>query len=1237
MTKAVGAKYVTYRNWEDSSGAHRELTTDYGDFGEMGYIYAHREHNEPVTWTRSGQDNIRGIGDNNGYITLVANPGWTIYGLPKMKAYSRGSYGYDTYMGEVPRRQTSEQDAPDMNDVGHYTYITWHSDDFHEASLAADTFYIEGIYFSERLPEELVEPPAHLASEELVAVPKPSPLYEDDPTLPEGTLLLKEEGRQGEEKIVYFIMSFVGGNEQWRIKLSEYVTVHARPDVYARGTGSATTEPTDPDDTRETIAVEAPKPTQDGKSINIPVDNHVLYKNYLTNVILEGTVEFTGNIIVIAELRPDLSLDYIYKLIGTNQWEFGIEGWEGEDTKLISHMVAGFRSRNPLTGLISSEYTTTRIDSASYPELVDIKINGTTITNWTPMLSDPQWGGGPYREDAAYINVSPGYKEIRLSLKNSDFRWTSTRDNYIHFSNGEYYSFTTDYNGDMVWAGEWPINETTASMGIYPVAEHLLYRLTISAPKPTYVAANIIDIPDHPMIEYIDADTADVLPPGDFQQIRYTRIRARLKKAFIKEGSTYYNYELANSNYTWHFTTDGQDDITLMAPAPTQKGNILTIPDITGVFYWDNIATEVVEGQIDLRTRQYERCNIQPFAEYENFTLSNKNAVWVFTTNTRVESQQPTQDNNTITIPAAPGIIYIDNNTGNILSGTIEIEDTIVIEAKPMLGYTLTSTENEWTFTLTEDVQKPVEAEPIEITGNWVTIPFVLGVRYFNVQTNETLQDVIYIQESTTIGAETTSNKYRLTNQGIKWTVEPQQLTQKEIVLVNRHPNLTYVVNGKIIHSNAFLVDIGVTTTITLKLNDESNFEAAPYLKDNLGGTVNFTLTDTNTRATLDIIFDDTTPSELHAPNIKHTSYTVKFVGANATLEVKRLDGISYTIQPGEIGTLNLNDSYTLTLNAHTGYEFDRNGRITYNGQTTDIPLTNTTTAQTNVDFVTGNVTVYIEGMLITTPDDPTDVTGFNSLYLVDKTTLSEISHEMFTRKRQFMISPDGTDEQLVTNPHTYIINTIQFPFKIKDEQIISRQRITLGFTTLQPSAPRLNTDKLTVDLGTITVTGEYNNSYDYKNTDVLIHLPYINPISIDPNYAINQTIGIEYIVDAYTGETTINLRSSLTEDNVFYSVNTRIGNEIPFISTKDADTIGSPQESRTTQHNNTPIPFIEVLRSKPYQMDSVFNRDVRTTVQNLEGITGHVYFHDIELDMTATLDEVTRLKSILSQGIVIK
>lgn len=248
------------------------------------------------------------------------------------------------------------------------------------------------------------------------------------------------------------------------------------------------------------------------------------------------------------------------------------------------------------------------------------------------------------------------------------------------------------------------------------------------------------------------------------------------------------------------------------------------------------------------------------------------------------------------------------------------------------------------------------------------------------------------------------------------------------------------------------------------------------------------------------------------------------------------------------------------------------------------------------------------------------DVVGFNKLYKVDNTILTSIASERFVL--------DGDDLG------SYIINILEIPFSLNDDVLGDENPIRLGSHSLTSTANEIIKDSVTIDFGSIHVPSKYNNSYDYMNTSIKLHLPYSNPVNLELEYVIGYDIGIVYIIDLYYGDVTVNISSS-RYDKVIQSETFKIGRDIPFIRKIGGDTIN--QLSTYSGINNGVLtPYIEVIRNQIYDKDSVFKNDI-TVYDIIDNVSGFVTVENIMLNTNATTSEKDDIINQLRNGVYIK
>lgn len=316
---------------------------------------------------------------------------------------------------------------------------------------------------------------------------------------------------------------------------------------------------------------------------------------------------------------------------------------------------------------------------------------------------------------------------------------------------------------------------------------------------------------------------------------------------------------------------------------------------------------------------------------------------------------------------------------------------------------------------------------------------------------------------------------------------------------------------------------------------------------------------------------------------------------------------------------------YKITGVGVEGYEIVYASYTNYFGMTTQLTVKSDKTVEVVIkgsEYLQTGFRFDIEATTIEV-QPPQKISGFNHLYLVDNEKLKELAGERFETV--------GTE---IIDLGQYIINVMELPFSLNPSELGVETNIILGYKVMNTRTIELLNDEMIVDFGEIEIPSKYNNSYDFMNTIVRLHVPFSDTIDIDINYAINQTIRVVYIIDLYSGETTINIYSSLI-DNIFHSVNTSMGRNIPFITSIKGEKIGGITDNRSLI-NGLMKPFVEVVRNLPYQIDNLFNSDISVQGTLLD-VKGFVRVDDIILNSNATINEKQRITTIMKSGVFIK
>lgn len=259
--------------------------------------------------------------------------------------------------------------------------------------------------------------------------------------------------------------------------------------------------------------------------------------------------------------------------------------------------------------------------------------------------------------------------------------------------------------------------------------------------------------------------------------------------------------------------------------------------------------------------------------------------------------------------------------------------------------------------------------------------------------------------------------------------------------------------------------------------------------------------------------------------------------------------------------------------------------------------------------------------------DVPVDVKGSNTVYKIADSDL-----ETITTSRFQVVTSTGN----LLDYGQFILGFIKIPFEVDQSLIVGSEEVRLGPASTGVTGQVISRDRLVVPLGSISVPAVDLNSLDYQSTSCKLHLPYANPVSIDVQHVIGETIEIALSINLYDGEAQYTLKSSKF-NQVFDTVTCYLDVAIPF-----ANVVGgipnknNPSNVSVGVDNGIRTAFIEVER-KPREMPEGFF----TTAVNAEGVllgqVGYFEVSNCELEVRATHEELERLRTALRDGVIIK
>lgn len=267
----------------------------------------------------------------------------------------------------------------------------------------------------------------------------------------------------------------------------------------------------------------------------------------------------------------------------------------------------------------------------------------------------------------------------------------------------------------------------------------------------------------------------------------------------------------------------------------------------------------------------------------------------------------------------------------------------------------------------------------------------------------------------------------------------------------------------------------------------------------------------------------------------------------------------------------------------------------------------------------------YVLGNLYLTTTQVDNVTGSNSVFKISDQDLKQINKDRFVT--------NGGNPPSVIDYGVNILGVINLPFEIDSSHIQDAETIKLGTHETSVQAPKIAVDKLFYNLGDIVVSDAVD-SIDYTNVKALLHLPYAPSLNLELDYTIGYTINVEYVIDLYSGNAVINVKSSKNDDVVLTS-NVNLGVNIPYIFNESMPSVNNINVVLGGD-NHIRSPYIELVKNKSILADGFFTIPI-VDENLLSTCEGFVRVEEIELQSNALSYENSLILNALKSGVIIK
>lgn len=257
------------------------------------------------------------------------------------------------------------------------------------------------------------------------------------------------------------------------------------------------------------------------------------------------------------------------------------------------------------------------------------------------------------------------------------------------------------------------------------------------------------------------------------------------------------------------------------------------------------------------------------------------------------------------------------------------------------------------------------------------------------------------------------------------------------------------------------------------------------------------------------------------------------------------------------------------------------------------------------------------------------DVKGTNNVYVVDATIMAKVNNE------RFLGISTGPEDSKIVDLGDYILGLIQLPFAIDPANVLNPAKIRLANRVLTTEAKEVKTDLLSLDMGSITVPKPNGSALDFLGKTVYLFLPRTSEIELQLNDVIGQTIKIEYLIDLYSGDATVNVRSSSVGDKLVHTSKVSLGIQIPYGIVGWNSAVDN-KNIKLGVDNGIKIPYIELTSKTPVLKDGFFSASTYDD-SKMGSYTGYMKVDEISLESLATTQEKDEILNILKNGVYVK
>lgn len=429
-------------------------------------------------------------------------------------------------------------------------------------------------------------------------------------------------------------------------------------------------------------------------------------------------------------------------------------------------------------------------------------------------------------------------------------------------------------------------------------------------------------------------------------------------------------------------------------------------------------------------------------------------------------------------------------------------------------------------------------------------------------------------------------------------------------------------------------VEIGVMTTITLKLDKYMGPSAVPSIKYRKQYNATVLFTEEFSPSTVDAkVYTLTTDFHLCNEVVGTPTMQLTCVGVERFANVKmKLTNCKSNYPSGDY----LNTETTFIITCEPGYEFQIEPSVTYGNRYDSysdfLEKVNDTTYQITKRPVVGWDYVFTAEAI--KKSVVIDKYGLITVYRPTKDELKIISTTRWQKRTYEPVTINGTvvlynanDEYIDTAK--YVTSLLKIYAHLDSD---SKARLMFGPYDMGIDCDVLGTDIVTLDCGKVNVKGVYGNSIDYDSTDMEAYLPFIGFVQLNTIDFMDKEISLHYQVNVINGDALAVLSADgkiiMTHScNVSFAVPYQLGGN---------EFIQNAIVPNTNYLLDEP-PFIYVKTHSAVNPDSALPYHDTKFYSVLGALSGYTEATEIDFDTLAphiTKTEIDEIKTLLGSGV---